>query len=216
MITSIALAAVISTSTCDWNAPGADRFTGDAEQAIDDYKDIPPDVRAVLKSRVAKQRYDEIVPIARDSIGGGHYESTITDMHFGANKVCGTVVRSKWQPGQQALGMVYCKGEYCIIIPTVCGNVARIRKTRVETAIPFPNSGRGLKLQPVLPAGLSAEATAPVQSVLPLTILLPSQPQTIVERIDNEVKKVHDVPEPASIFLVLLGLLGIGINRSRI
>ena len=55
---------------CSWNRPGVDPFMGDVVAAVDRYRDIPADVRARLKTRMAKRQYDDLVSIRRDSIDG--------------------------------------------------------------------------------------------------------------------------------------------------
>jgi PEP-CTERM motif len=112
---------------CSWDRPGRNAFTGDVVAAIDRYSDIPTPVRVRLKERMQAREYDDMVDIRRDSIKGKfEYASTIRDMHFGKDRVCRTVTRSKWTAKTHERGMVYCEGEHCILVPTVCRNVSRI------------------------------------------------------------------------------------------
>ncbi len=114
---------------CSWDKPGHNPFMGDVVAAVDRYTDIPADVRARLKQRMAKRDYDDIADIRRDSVQGRHdYDSSIRDMHFGTNRVCSSVSRAAWSPTQQERGLVYCEGDQCIIVPTVCRNVSRITR----------------------------------------------------------------------------------------
>ena len=116
---------------CSWDQPGHNPFMGDVVAAIDRYQDIPVDVRARLKQRMAQRDYDDIVSIRRDSLAGKHgYDPVIRDMHFGVDRVCTQVSRQKWAAEQQERGLVYCEGSQCILVPTVCRNVSRI--TRLE------------------------------------------------------------------------------------
>ena len=142
---SLALAAVaaLSASTtlppslpaCSWNRPGHNPFTGDVVAAVDRYADIPAPVRQRLKARMASRSYDEIVSIRRDSIvGQARYRPEIRDMHFGSGQVCGTVDRVQWAPQAQERGLVYCEAGHCILVPTVCRNVSRIRRDEPERA----------------------------------------------------------------------------------
>ena len=81
---------------------------------------------------MARRAYDDVVTIRRDSISGKHrYGTTIRDMHFGARQVCRTVDRSGWAPQMQERGLVYCESGDCILVPTVCRNVSRIRRAEV-------------------------------------------------------------------------------------
>ena len=128
---SSVVAALIITASCSWASPGSNRFTGDPVAAVDHYQDIPENVRSTLKRRIEKKAYSEIVAITKDGVGdGSSYEGRIYDMHFGSNKLCKEIDRSAWKPKAVERGMVFCEGQYCILLPTVCGNLSRI------TAIP--------------------------------------------------------------------------------
>ncbi len=112
---------------CSWDRPGRNAFTGDVVAAVDRYSDIPTPVRARLKARMQAREYDDMVDIRRDSIKGKfEYASAIRDMHFGNGRVCRTVTRSKWTAQTHERGLVYCEGEHCLLVPTVCRNVSRI------------------------------------------------------------------------------------------
>lgn len=114
---------------CSWDRPGQNPFMGDVVAAVDRYTDIPADVRARLKQRMARRDYDDIASIRRDAIEGkARYEPAIRDMHFGTGQVCTTVSRQAWLPAHQERGLVYCEGAVCIIVPTVCRNVSRIKR----------------------------------------------------------------------------------------
>ena len=113
---------------CSWDQPGHNPFMGDVVAAVDRYTDIPLATRTRLKQRMAKRNYDDIASIRRDSIEGkSRYEAKIRDMHFGVGRVCATVSRQAWLPSHQERGLVYCEGRECIIVPTVCRNVSRIK-----------------------------------------------------------------------------------------
>ena len=135
---SLVLAALLAASpvaasalpSCSWNQPGHNPFLGDVVAAVDRYADIPPAQRSRLKARMARRDYDEIVSIRRDSIvGQARYGAEIRDMHFGTGQVCGQVNRAAWATDAQERGLVYCEGEHCILVPTVCRNVSRISRT---------------------------------------------------------------------------------------
>ena len=114
---------------CSWDQPGHNPFYGDVVAAVDRYTDIPADVRARLKQRMAKRDYDDIASIRRDSIDGkASYEPALRDMHFGTGRVCASVSRQHWLPAHQERGLVYCEGAECVIVPTVCRNVSRITR----------------------------------------------------------------------------------------
>jgi hypothetical protein len=114
---------------CNWDRPGVNPFMGDVVAAVDRYQDIPADTRAKLKARMQTRSYDDIVVIERDRIHGkAAYAPEITDMHFGAGSVCRTVTRARWTANMQERGLVYCEDGHCILVPTVCRNVSRIRR----------------------------------------------------------------------------------------
>jgi hypothetical protein len=126
-----AVPSTVAHDTCNWNHPGVNPFMGDVVAAVDRYQDIPADVRARLKARMAKREYDDLVSIRRDSIGGrGGYDygSTISEMHFGTNQLCHAVTRAAWSPTMEERGLVYCESGHCILVPTVCRNVSRVTR----------------------------------------------------------------------------------------
>ena len=123
---------------CSWDHPGVNPFMGDVVAAVDRYIDIPADVRARLKNRMAKREYDDLVEIRRDSMigrGGYDYGNSIRDMQFGTNQVCRTVTRKSWTPQMQERGLVYCESGHCILVPTVCRNVSRVTRRGVGPAL---------------------------------------------------------------------------------
>ena len=142
--TSPAAGQSLTSERCDWNRPGHRPFMGDVVGAVDRYTDIPADIRARLKARMAERKYDEIVSIRRDSIvGTSDYSPTIRDMHFGPGRVCKQVSRAKWTAAMQERGLVYCEDRHCILVPTVCRNVSRIARTRVGNEYAGGGGGGG-------------------------------------------------------------------------
>lgn len=159
----------LRVQNCSWDKPGHNPFMGDVVAAVDRYTDIPADVRARLKRRMAKRDYDDIADIRRDSVKGRHdYDTSIRDMHFGTNRVCSSVSRAAWSPTQQERGLVYCEGDQCIIVPTVCRNVSRITRHQpraVASAVAAAPEGapEGELIFPPPAAGVppAADAAAP-------------------------------------------------------
>ena len=130
--------ATLALDHCSWDRPGANPFMGDVVAAVDRYRDIPPEVRARLKTRMAKREYGDLVSIRRDSItsrGTHAYGSTISDMHFGTHQVCRSVTRASWSPAMEERGLVYCESGHCILVPTVCRNVSRVSRRGVGNDI---------------------------------------------------------------------------------
>lgn len=129
---------------CTWAEPGHNPFIGDVVAAVDHYTDIPTEVRARLKARMASRAYDEIVDIRRDAIvGQARYRPEIRDMHFGTGQVCTTVDRRPWLPEALERGLVYCEADHCILVPTVCRNVSRITRERPAVAATQAPAGGG-------------------------------------------------------------------------
>lgn len=137
-----ALAAAASTvPVCSWDRPGANPYMGDVVAAVDHYTDLPLATRQALKKRMAARQYDDVAVIKRDSIAGKHrYGSEIADMHFGPGQVCRSVTRSKWTDKAEERGLVYCEGEHCIIVPTVCRNVSRVSRVAPQRADAGPDA----------------------------------------------------------------------------
>ena len=138
LIVSLALAVSAGSTLpqCSWDRPGVNPFTGDVVAAVDHYPDIPAATRAKLKARMKARSYDDIAVIERDGIKGkGSYAPEIRDMHFGPGAVCRTVSRTKWTATMQERGLVYCEDGQCILVPTVCRNVSRIRRLEKPAAV---------------------------------------------------------------------------------
>lgn len=132
LLTSALLASMSVTPVCSWDRPGHRAFMGDVVAAVDHYADIPPDVRGRLKQRMATRQYDDIATIARDSIGGrSQYAPELRDMHFAEGGICATVTRDRWPADARERGLVYCDSGHCLIVPTVCRNVARVTRLGV-------------------------------------------------------------------------------------
>lgn len=125
-LATVLVASTVTLPSCSWDDPGHSPFMGDVVAAVDRYRDIPPAVRAKLKARMQARAYDDVAVITRDQIKGKRGYSNLREMHFGSGRVCQQIVRSKWKPEHQERGLVYCEGEHCIIVPTVCRNVSRV------------------------------------------------------------------------------------------
>jgi hypothetical protein len=138
LIASLALAVTAGSTLpqCSWDRPGVNPFMGDVVAAVDRYQDIPAATREKLKARMKARSYDDIAVIERDAITGkASYAPEIRDMHFGPGAVCRTVTRSKWTATTQERGLVYCEDGQCILVPTVCRNVSRIRRLEKPAAV---------------------------------------------------------------------------------
>lgn len=133
---ALAVSAGSTLPQCSWDRPGVNPFMGDVVAAVDHYQDIPAATREKLKARMKARSYDDIAVIERDAIKGqASYAPEIRDMHFGPGAVCRTVTRSKWTATTQERGLVYCEDGQCILVPTVCRNVSRIRRLDKPAAV---------------------------------------------------------------------------------
>ena len=225
MLTSIALAAVVSISTCSWDRPGANRFTGDVAAAVQSYTDIPKDVRDRLQKRLDSKKYDEVVEITRDAIRGRHEYEDLREMHFGSNRLCRTITRDKWKPEAKERGLVYCEAEHCVIVPTVCGNLSRI--TRRTSEAPKETGGAGesaggagipVILQPIEIAPVPSPSFVDLAEPKPAVPFLPTSryevlPMIFVPYVGTSIVLIHTplpaVPEPSTWISTILGLLGL-------
>lgn len=153
LVIGAALAAsAAAVPVCSWDRPGHNAFKGDTVAAVDRYDDIPADVRAKLKARMAERRYDEVATIRRHSIEGRHTYSGLRDMHFGRNQVCKTVTRDKWAPEAVERGLVYCESGHCLIVPTVCRNVSRVDREAAPASAAGTSPGAAGNTGPALAA----------------------------------------------------------------
>ncbi len=141
LIATLALAASgLTLPHCSWDRPGVNPFMGDVVLAVDDYKDIPEATRLKLKKRMSERQYEDMVTIKRDSIEGkSEYGAEIRDMHYGASgNVCRTVTRKKWTNEHAERGLVYCEDNQCVVVPTVCRNVSRIKRLPIKPVAALP------------------------------------------------------------------------------
>lgn len=159
---SLLLAAALAAiqPACSWDRPGANRYTGSVESAIDGYAGIPEAARRTLKRRVAENQPDDMVDITRDAIHGKYqYDPAIHDMHFGGASVCGTVTRDKWVAGHVEPGAVYCVERHCILVPRICGNISRISRIDRMTP-PAPPLAVAVTAAPLAPPAYDLERVA--------------------------------------------------------
>lgn len=221
MLTALVLAASIASS-CSWDSPGANRFTGDASAAVQQYE-MPQSIRNRLSERLRQHDFDEVVKITRDSIRGEAEYDDLREMFFGENRLCRSVSRQKWSPSAVERGLVFCEGEYCVLLPTVCGNLSRVSRVRAreplaggpDSLVPLTPIVLPLvelpkvttELQPLSPL-LPEESAAPalLTPVLSLTTSFGSLSTTAVIRCTS-YHSPSPVPEPRTLALLAIGLL---------
>lgn len=159
---ALAVSAGSTLPQCSWDRPGVNPFMGDVVAAVDRYQDIPAATREKLKARMKARSYDDIAVIERDAIKGqATYAPEIRDMHFGPGAVCRTVTRTQWTATTQERGLVYCEDGQCILVPTVCRNVSRIRRLDKPRAVAPAQAGN------VASSTREGEETAPLEFEAP-------------------------------------------------
>jgi hypothetical protein len=126
---NLIMSAVVATTVgagCSWAHPGANPYRGDPQSALADFA-MSDDTRRQLHVLMAAHRYTDAVTITRDGIVGQHRYADLRLMHSGHGQFCqGQVDRSAWSPTHEERGLVYCVGETCVVVPTVCNNVSRL------------------------------------------------------------------------------------------
>jgi len=170
LIATLALAASAGSTLpqCSWDRPGVNPFMGDVVAAVDRYQDIPAATREKLKARMKARSYDDIALIERDAITGrADYAPEIRDMHFGAGAVCRTVTRAKWVATTQERGLVYCEDGECILVPTVCRNVSRIRRLEKPAATGAATVASSTREAEQAPLEFEAPAAGPMPAAAP-------------------------------------------------
>jgi hypothetical protein len=95
--------------------------------AVESYVDIPPAARAELIARIRGQREDGLVLIGRDTLVSPQGTATrLRDMHWRGGLCRGEVLRGGWAPQHVEKALLYCAMGHCVVVPVVCGNVARV------------------------------------------------------------------------------------------
>lgn len=202
-VSAHANAALVEQPVCSWDNPGANRFTGNIEQAVNGFDEIPLEVRDKLKLKLrTRSGYDDVVEIRRDTIVGKHeYQPELTNMYFGANNLCKSVTRSKWKPTQVERGLVFCEGQYCVVLPTICGNLSIIKRIfpPVKKDTPPPSGGGG-------GGGGGYQFTLPI---IPLTPPLYPVPQEVIPSVPSSSGIVPVlaplIPQPQPVYFPLYG-----------
>jgi hypothetical protein len=211
---------------------------GDVVAAVDRYPDIPAATRAKLKARMERRDYDEIAMIERDRITGmAQYAPEITGMHFGQGSVCKTVSRARWTDKMQERGLVYCEDGQCILVPTICRNVSRIRRTAdapltiapaagnapgpetPDQPLAFEPPGAGTPTTPGAPGSFvnPGPPVTPSSFTPPATppIVPPTTPPTSLPPGNPPTVVTPAVPEPGTWMTLLAGLAVVGVVARR-
>lgn len=238
MLTSIALASIVVSSTCSWDNPGQNRFVGNVAAAVQTYTDISIEERNALQRRLENREYDEIVEITRDGIRGAEEYTDLRQMFFGQNNRCESVTREKWAAGKKEYGFVYCEKQNCLLVPFICSNLSRVTKVQRPPAQPPGDEGGG-------GSGGGGIVGPGIIPVLPLyqepsfeSVVIPNPVSILVEPENSAVRPrdfapifaapfppgreiyvlpiIPIVPEPSTFVSMILGFLGIvGYKKFR-
>ena len=120
--------AVTAASTCSWAHPGANPYRGDPVSALSDFS-MTDETRRQLRVLMTAHRYTDVATITRDAIVGQQHYEGLREMHSGHGQTChGAVDRSAWNGQLQERGLVYCVGDTCVIVPTICNNVSLVTR----------------------------------------------------------------------------------------
>jgi hypothetical protein len=161
---------MIYIDNCSWDNPGINPYTGTVVEAVSHYN-LNKEAKEEILLKLSHHSFDDSVIIDKDSIEGSKSYTNVREMHFGANKICHSVSRTKWK-GRQERGLVYCSGDQCIIIPSVCGNVSRVDRAVRSSAMSSSNSGYA--------------AYTPAPSTPPPSVYWPIQPiPSLITQQDN-------------------------------
>jgi hypothetical protein len=127
LIVAAAMASAAANG-CSWAHPGANPYRGAPEAVLADFA-MSDETRRQLRALMVARRFTDVVTITRDRIHGQHEYSDLRQMHSGHGQVChGSVDRSAWSAKHEERGLVYCVGETCVVVPTVCNNVSLVTR----------------------------------------------------------------------------------------
>jgi hypothetical protein len=133
--TNLIMAAVMASavgSGCSWAHPGANPYRGAPTAVLDDFA-MSDETRRQLRALMTARSYTDVVTITRDRITGQHVYGDLRQMHSGHGQVChGSVDRSAWSATHEERGLVYCVGETCVVVPTICNNVSLVTRRPEE------------------------------------------------------------------------------------
>lgn len=123
-------------TACNWDNPGHDPYTNTVSAALSQFS-IPAAHKNVIEAQIKAGANTGMVFITKDGlVSPDRNLSTFMMMTFGKNKMCYGVERTRWADSHYEPAKLYCSGDYCVMIPTVCGNITQVfpRQTIGEPA----------------------------------------------------------------------------------
>lgn len=219
--------AALVIQHCSWNRPGQNPYTRPPAEAVDSY-DFPPQVKAELKAKMLARKYDAVSRITATDTEGF---TNLRDMHFGKGTVCRTVDRTAWGTREE-LALIYCSGDTCLAVPTVCNNVSRVDKIsrmQPEVIAPTPSTesaGSGFRGYLPIPLTPIVNSTIKVEPLPRPGLVVQPSPQPVVtfEYTPRGVESVliyqvprvaPPIPEPSTLVLLGLGLIALSMKGVR-
>jgi hypothetical protein len=167
--------AATAASACSWAHPGANPYRGDPLSALSDFT-MTDETRRQLRVLMAAHRYTDVATITRDAIVGQQRYEGLREMHSGRGQTChGAVDRSAWSDQLQERGLVYCAGDTCVIVPTICNNVSLVTRKPDELAQaaeeePIDISPAAGPPSPVAASPLSQDNDLPTPDFFPVPV----------------------------------------------
>lgn len=170
LILASAIAATASGS-CSWAHPGANPYRSDPTAALADFA-MPEETRRQLHALMSAHRYTDIATITRDDIVGQQRYGDLREMHSGHGQTChGAVDRSAWDAGRKERGLVYCVGDTCILVPTICNNVSLVTRRPDQAAQDAEDDG---------PIDIAPAAGARPPADVPSTLTAGASPEDVL------------------------------------
>jgi hypothetical protein len=173
-------------------------YRGDPASALSDYA-LPDATRAKLRAMMATRQFTDVAVITRDNIAGRDSYVDLRGMHSGHGQFCrGPVDRSAWRARHEERGLVYCADDACVIVPTVCNNVALVTRRQDEAGDPIDIEPAGGPAPAVPePPGLEPGGPAPpgiAPADLPPPAMLPLLPISPIDSGPEPVAPPESIP----------------------
>lgn len=137
LIAAAAALAFAQVPECEWAAPrGLKPLMVPLDQVVQNYKEIPADVRNRLAADIRAGRWVDQITIKRAGIksdSGAEY-ADLRGMHFADGRICQRVTMRTWKESDSERALIYrATGSdgvtYSIARPEVCRNISLVTMT---------------------------------------------------------------------------------------